>query len=191
MVPVAGSHMADSTCIPVTGIMKAYLKNDPKLDEDDIVGIQSGLKRLIRWGMHNNLYLTGNVNYVSFIGTRTDEVKFDSVTQSTNDGNQLQTRDTSNLQARTVGVVGGMAAFVLFVAILLSVVGRPRRSEEVESNASTNEAKTGPSVVRETSSPQCKHVPSSSPNPNFQYPSPLRTDSFRSGHSEDSPVYDV
>ena len=80
--------------------------------------------------MQEDLHVSGNVKHASFIGTRTNAVEFDSVREPGSDPAQSQV--SVNNQRRTIGIVGGRAAVILFAAIIMFVVARPRRFSNEE-----------------------------------------------------------
>jgi hypothetical protein len=59
-------------CEPVKGVVTAYVVNDPEWDDEDITHIRSGILKMIRHGMSNDLYVAGNVKQTEFIGQRLD-----------------------------------------------------------------------------------------------------------------------
>jgi hypothetical protein len=150
---VAASRSTEATCEPGTGIMTVYLKNDPitPIEKNDQILIQSGMMRLIRWGMQENLYVSGNVQHVSFIGTRLGEETFDSVGKTEIDAVQeSQNRLSGNPQ--TAGIIGGFAAVVLLVASLLFVFARPKRDTE-NPNEELEEADPSTSRITDIAEP--------------------------------------
>jgi hypothetical protein len=87
--------------------------------------------RLIRWGMQRDVYVSGNAKQVSFIGTRTDDVEFDSVMQQGT--GMVQSQISGNNQQRIVGIIGGLAGVVLLVAFFMFAVARPKPISEEDS----------------------------------------------------------
>lgn len=68
----------------MTGYFTASVNADLAADSTAEASVRSGLLRLLRLGMKENLYLNGDVRRVSFIGDRTDFVPPPVQTQSTN-----------------------------------------------------------------------------------------------------------
>lgn len=76
MVPVPASISETSNCMPVTGAFRLYLNNTGVPSEEEQtqkLAIESGFQRLIRFGMRQGLYNSGDVTYASFIGTRLED----------------------------------------------------------------------------------------------------------------------
>jgi hypothetical protein len=139
MIPVAADRAAMATCQPVTGITTLYLENDSALTYDAKLSIQSGMMKLIRFGMKNDLYLPGNVQNLAFIGTRTsDEANYNSFRET----DPAQASNTNGSlgddPSRTAGIIGGLAAVVLLVAMFL--FASPRRKKDTPADAPEQQA---------------------------------------------------
>ena len=53
--------------------MTMFIQNDPPLSEVELKSIRIGALRVIRSGMFNNVYVSGNVKKVVFVGRRADD----------------------------------------------------------------------------------------------------------------------
>mmetsp|Transcript_77386 Transcript_77386/g.116346 ORF Transcript_77386/g.116346 Transcript_77386/m.116346 type:complete len:371 (+) Transcript_77386:123-1235(+) len=128
-VPV-GREGRGAICVPATGIMTIYLKDEPSLTNEKVASISSGIERLVRFGMSADIYLGGNTKFLSFIGTRAGEGDFDSFREPKADGLQGAPDGTVGNPNRTAGIVGGIAGCFLLVAILLFIVAGRKREEQ-------------------------------------------------------------
>jgi hypothetical protein len=128
-IPVSRIQAAGAVCQPATGIMTAYLKNDPPLTSEKRAAIMSGIKRLVRFGMTEDIYVGNNCRHLSFIGTRTGEGNFDSFREPKPVGLQGTPSENVNNPNRTAGIIGGLAGLFLLVAIAVFFVGGAKREE--------------------------------------------------------------
>jgi hypothetical protein len=96
--------MVDAICQPMTGYFSASVDADLEADSTAEASVRSGLLRLLRVGMKENLYANGNVRKVSFIGDRTNYVP---TVQTSTDSN------TSSL---------GMSSVALTFTILAAII---------------------------------------------------------------------
>lgn len=74
IVPVMETDKVSAECQPMKGQFSAAVNADISQDSMAEASINSGLLRLLRLGMNENLYVLDNVRKVSFIGDRTTYV---------------------------------------------------------------------------------------------------------------------
>ena len=122
-VIVEGSISRTTTCKPFNGHLTMFLQNDPTLLENEISSIRVNALRLIRSGMFNNVYVSGNVKKVVFIGRRADDGSpyFDSAQWQVE---QQSKRGMSGLSKSLFSVLA-----VLFVAVLALLAIRSRKKK--------------------------------------------------------------
>lgn len=106
-----------------TASVIADLKKEPVLEDS----LRSGILRLIRQGMINDIFIGGNVSKVSFVGTRVDtggsSTTSDSVTVF-NTGSGDKTKITS------VGIAFMAVGSVLALSLLALLIRRRKRQKE-------------------------------------------------------------
>lgn len=110
----------------MTGYFTAFVDADLKADSTAEASVRSGLLRLLRLGMQENLYLNGDVRKVSFIGDRTGFVPPPVQTQSS---------DSSSVNMSTVALTFIiLAAFFAFLigGFLVRKAARERKQEQVK-----------------------------------------------------------
>jgi hypothetical protein len=143
MAPAPSSISSAADCIPVVGAIHLYLSstdddgflNDPNTK----ISIESGFQRLIRFGMQEGLYISGDVaRYVSFIGTRIyagHEAPPNANLEggSGSNGEPALRQEESNRVAIIIGVVGVLVVVVLSW-MLLSVRGQRNAIAAVNGN---------------------------------------------------------
>ncbi|KAL3925770.1 MAG: hypothetical protein SGILL_000188 [Bacillariaceae sp.] len=135
-MPSSVSSNAD--CMPVTGAIHLYLNNtDGALDEEKArLSIESGFQRLIRFGMQQGLYVSGNIKHASFIGTRI--FPSDSGVNSAERGAATNEVDSpgviqgDNRAGIIIGVVGGLVLMALLITLF--VVRRKMNAMTTSSN---------------------------------------------------------
>ena len=126
IVPVQTSDQLNATCQPMTGYFTAFVNADLAADSTAEASIRSGLLRLLRLGMQENLYLNGDVRKVSFIGDRTNFVPPPV---------QNQSSDSSSAKMSVVALTFTvLAAFFVFLigGFLIRKAVRERKKEQVK-----------------------------------------------------------
>lgn len=127
IVPVESSSTSDSTCQPMVGAFTALviadLKNDPTLEDT----LRSGMLRMIKQGMINDIFIGSDINKVSFVGTRANAggpwTTSDSATVfNSNSG------DKTKLTG--VGIAFIAVGTMLGLSILVLLIRRQRRRKE-------------------------------------------------------------
>jgi hypothetical protein len=142
--------------MPVTGAIQIYLNNTNdylKQHSNMILSIQSGFQRLIRFGMQEDLYVSGDVKHVSFIGTRIVGGTGIDYNSNSNGGTNAQTSgvqgSTGNgtsknvdgsSSSNTAGIIIGVVGAAVFIVLLwtLLVIDRKRRSVVAADNNSSD-----------------------------------------------------
>jgi hypothetical protein len=141
IVPVASSVASNADCMPVAGAIHLYLNNtdDGFLDDNNTrLSIESGFQRLVRFGMQQGLYVSGNVKHVSFIGTRifVNDGSDSGVNNVQRGGNHPA--DSTNIvkgdhrAGIIIGVVGGIVLTILLIALLK--IRRSRNASRANAN---------------------------------------------------------
>lgn len=107
--------------------MRLYLKDDPPLSSNALISIQAGILKLISYGMLQDLYVSGNVKQVIFVGTRPDDSGQNGFR---NQGrSSLNSSNNSNTNGRAVGLIGGFAG-VLVIAMLATLFVVRKKNKE-------------------------------------------------------------
>ena len=141
--------------MPVTGAIQIYLNNTNdflKQHSNMILSIQSGFQRLIRFGMQEDLYVSGDVKHVSFIGTRIvggNGIDYNSNNGGTdaqtnniqgNEGNGNPKNVDGSSSANTAGIIIGVVGAAVCIVLLgiLFAIDRKRRSVVAADNVDEN-----------------------------------------------------
>jgi hypothetical protein len=137
-VPVQSSVSAGTTCIPVKGSITASVDSAASGSVED--GILRGMMRAARVGMKDDIYVSGNIRKVSFIGSRAGQDlgtgPDSALTDDTND-------DGSGLDSVGIAFIV-IGSVLLFALIALFTVRKRRRAQEeqgMEFHDATIEAK--------------------------------------------------
>jgi hypothetical protein len=107
----------------VTALINADLITEPVLEDS----LRNGMLRLVREGMINDVYISGNISKVSFIGTRADDTGL-STTADRNIAFNTDSGDPVGLT--TVGLAFVVMGSFLVLALLALVVKRRRQRKE-------------------------------------------------------------
>ncbi|KAL3923513.1 MAG: hypothetical protein SGILL_001614 [Bacillariaceae sp.] len=125
IVQVPSSVSSNAFCAPVTGKISLYLNNtdDGFLTANNTrLSIESGFQRLIRFGMQQGLYVSGNVKHTSFIGTRIvlDDGNGSGVNNAQRGGDAPSASSVVRGDHKAgiiIGIVGGLVLAVLLIAL--------------------------------------------------------------------------
>jgi hypothetical protein len=121
VIPVSLSSSESLKCEPVKGVVTAYLVNDPEWDDEDITDIRSGILKMIRHGMSNDLYVAGNVKQTEFIGQRLDG----------GDGKSSRSITNSSNNDKSGGTIGIIFIILAVCLVVLFFVARRRKKNHV------------------------------------------------------------
>jgi hypothetical protein len=143
--PVANAIAQASICEPVNGYFTFYLDNDPELTVAEQTAIRSDILQIVRSGMANDVYVTGNVNQVVFVGTRVVAGNNPSAPVSVDDVNELRGVDKGDdddgLSTPAKGILGAFGALLLLLVLLIFI--RRRRKDEVADEQAVEPVKVG------------------------------------------------
>lgn len=108
--------------------MRLFLKNDPPLSPSALISIQAGILKLTSYGMLQDLYVSGNVKQVIFVGTRPDDSGLNGFR---NQGrSSSNSSNNSNASVRAVGLIGGFAGVLMITMLATLFVVRKRNKEK-------------------------------------------------------------
>ena len=151
-VPVPRATSENNLCQPVTSTIRAYLKsksshdvNDPAPQDEDLSKFRTGLLRLIRHGMNNNLYVSGNVQQTVFIGTRTNSNDNSTTFKGGNMAIAVSEKSmkdgSNNLSGGAIAVIICIIfSLVIFIAIFL-IDARKKKKQQKLNWATSNKSK--------------------------------------------------
>jgi hypothetical protein len=93
--------------------------------------IRSNMQQVVQSGMGNNVYVSGNVNQVVFVGTRAVDGNITSAPVAVGNANELESGGNANngLSGPGRGILGAFGALFLFLLLLVFI--RRRRKDEV------------------------------------------------------------
>lgn len=172
IVPLPSSRAEQSSCNRITGRVKVFLNNMPSpLEPADIISIQSSLLRLIREGMTRDLYISGNIKHVSFVGKGAKEGDYSSYIDP---GNFDSIEDFSSQQYlnRSLAIVGGVF-LPIFITIALVFWVRRRSTNKSALIDKYDEPASHPStpttVKPSTSGEGSEEKPTTIETTNFQH----------------------
>jgi hypothetical protein len=124
IVPVMSSDKVSAVCQPMKGSFSASVNADVSQDSMAEASIKSGLLRLLRLGMNEDLYVVNDVRKVSFIGDRTS---FNPPPPVTSSSAPASNRSLGNTALAIIIV----AALVVFL-IAGFLIGRNRKRKRDE-----------------------------------------------------------
>ena len=112
--------------------MTMFIQNDPPLSEVELKSIRIGALRVIRSGMFNNVYVSGNVKKVVFVGRRADDGTPDVVdnAQQLQQGGNDQQPSKGGLSGLSISLFAFLAILVLAVIALLVIRRRKKKIAE-------------------------------------------------------------
>jgi len=127
IVPVQSSSISDSGCEPMIGAITAFITADlikePVLEEN----LRNGILQVIKQGMIDDVYASGSVSKVSFIGTRAD----DGGASSTSDRNVAFNTDSGeDAGVTSIGIAFIAVGSILVLSLLSIFITRRRRRKE-------------------------------------------------------------
>lgn len=127
IVPVQSGVLEGTACTPIKGRITATIDGDAS--GPTTAGIVSGLLRTVRQGMIDDVYVTGNIKKVSFIGERAESNNAFGGPDSVRDVNVTSENDPGLSSIGIAFVAVGAALLVALIALLVARRQR-RRSEE-------------------------------------------------------------
>lgn len=169
MVPVPMSVSEYNDCMPVTGAVRLYFNTTgipAEEKENQKLSIESGFQRLIRFGMLQELYVSGDVRHVSFIGTRIEDtvavtpppevnadrpaIDQDNVTDAEDSADitvsDVESDEASrnaaapdNVQGQTAWIIIGSVGAVVLCLLVLSVLAVQRRQQQAVAAAAESD----------------------------------------------------
>lgn len=123
-MPVESSASAGSTCVPIKGFITATVNSSATATVQD--SILRGLLKVVRQGMQDDVYVSGNIQKVSFIGSRTD-----TSNGFATDNVKAADANTSKPGLSGIGIAFLCVGTILFVALIaLFIRKRYRRKAE-------------------------------------------------------------
>jgi hypothetical protein len=133
-VNVASDAKNGAICQPFNGLLRAYLKNDPPLSPDALISVHAGILKLVRHGMLQELYVSGNIKQAIFVGTRPDDPGLNGF--SNQEGSSLNSsNNTNNTDSRAVGLIGGFAGILVISLLVALFVVRKKNKKESSKHA--------------------------------------------------------
>lgn len=114
------SASSGSTCVPIKGYITATVNSSADATVQD--GILRGLLKVVRQGMQDDVYVSGNIKKVSFIGTRTD-----ASNGFATDGVRTADANTEKAGLSGIGIAFLCVGSVLLVALIAMFVRKRQR----------------------------------------------------------------
>jgi hypothetical protein len=137
-------------CDPVNGYITFYLDNDPELTTAEQASIRSGILRVVRSGMGNDVYVTGNVNQVVFVGTRAVDGNIPTAPVAVGNGNEPTSVSKADpgLSGPGKGILGAFGALSLLL-LLVVFIRRTRKDEVADEHTAVDDEPVKVDSVRE------------------------------------------
>ena len=138
---VASAIATASICEPIKGYFTFYLDDDPEITAAEQVAIRSSMLQIVRSGMGNDVYVTGNVNQVVFVGTRAVDGNIPNAPVAVANVNEPKSigGGNSGLSGPGKGILGAFGALSLL--LLLFIFIRRSRKDEVADEQSAESVK--------------------------------------------------
>jgi hypothetical protein len=133
-VKVASGVKNGAICQPFNGLLRAYLKNNPPVSSDALISVQTGILKLIRYGMlQEALFASGNVKQAIFVGTRPDDSRLNGFRNQERSSslNSSNNNNTNNTNGRAVGLIGGFAGVLVITLLVILFVVRNKNKKKV------------------------------------------------------------
>ena len=124
-MPVESSASTGSTCIPIKGYITATVDSSASATVQD--NVMRGLLKVVRQGMQDDIYVSGNVRKVSFIGARTD-----SSNGFATDGVRAADTNSQKQGLSGIGIAFLCIGSVLFIALIALFIRRRQRRKSEE-----------------------------------------------------------
>mmetsp|Transcript_8848 Transcript_8848/g.12597 ORF Transcript_8848/g.12597 Transcript_8848/m.12597 type:complete len:454 (-) Transcript_8848:140-1501(-) len=113
-LPVPKALSETTECQPMKGYMTAYIRGDVELSDSVKSSVQNSIQRFVRAGMNSNIYTTGNIRKVSYIGTVVDHTAGGATIGQENNGGK------SGLRVEVMVAISlGAVIIILFAGIVL------------------------------------------------------------------------
>eukprot|EP00545_Synedropsis_sp_CCMP1620_P005201 CAMPEP_0119008856 /NCGR_PEP_ID=MMETSP1176-20130426/3987_1 /TAXON_ID=265551 /ORGANISM="Synedropsis recta cf, Strain CCMP1620" /LENGTH=457 /DNA_ID=CAMNT_0006961265 /DNA_START=131 /DNA_END=1504 /DNA_ORIENTATION=- len=136
IVPVQSTVTAGTTCVPVKGSITATVDSSASGPVQD--GILRGMMRVARVGMTEDVYVSGNIRKVSFIGSRADTGGGGFEADSARAAEPQP--DDGGGQLSGVGIAFIVIGSVLFVSLIAMFTVRRKRRKDMERSMEFHDA---------------------------------------------------
>jgi hypothetical protein len=132
ILPEKSSNVDSSKCIPVKGTMTATI--DANVTATVQSKIERSMMRVIRDGMQDDVYVSGNVTKVSFVGFRSP----DATSPNSSIQSEQQSKSANSLSGLIIALI--CVAMLVILLILALFVTQRRRKRETQTEMSFHDA---------------------------------------------------
>jgi hypothetical protein len=127
IVPVESSVSSGANCVPIKGSITATVDSSASATTKD--GILRGILRVVRQGMADDVYVSGDIKQVSFIGSRTDTSNSERSSSTAGSQSDAQAASVSN-----IGIAFICIGVVLLLTLIALLVTKRQRKKAEERN---------------------------------------------------------